>query len=102
MKAYEAKLELEPAGGVALDSLFSRIDVPNSSGMVTSLMPDGQKFTAGSIAMLKVTPSEDGDATLKALIGAKSLLESGRVKCLVTSMNFDLNSTEALIAYFAE
>jgi hypothetical protein len=88
--------------GVALDDLYTRPDMPNAIGPVTVAVPEGAKFNVGEIALLKVTPHAEGDATLRALLGARKLLESGRVKCLATEMNFDVNSTEALLTYLEE
>jgi hypothetical protein len=92
----------ESVRGVALDNLYARPDMPNATGPATISVPEGAKFAVGNIAVLKVTPHSEGDAPLRALLGAQKLLESGRVKCLVTEMNFDQNSTEALLAFFAE
>jgi hypothetical protein len=91
-----------PRRGVRLDSLFTKPDIPNASGPVTIATSEGGKLTVNNIAVLKVTPRREGDAPLKALEGARGLIESGRVQCLVTEMNFDLNHTDALLAYFAE
>jgi hypothetical protein len=91
-----------PQRGVTLDSLFMRPGPPNASGSVSVLDSEGMSFAVDRIAVLKVTPRGEGDASLKALHGARQLLESGRVKCMVTEMSFDLNTTEELISFFAE
>jgi hypothetical protein len=94
--------------GVTLDSLFMRpgrpeaAGAPNASGSVSVLDSEGMSFTVDRVAVLKVTPRGEGDASLRALHGARQLLESGRVKCMVTEMSFDLNTTEELISFFAE
>jgi hypothetical protein len=88
--------------GVMLDTLFTRADAPNASGPVDVTAPSGASVTMNQISVLKVTPRSESAATLKALQGARRLLESGRVQCLVTEMNFDLNHTEAFLNYVVE
>merc|ERR1719213_1255842 len=39
---------------------------------------------------------------MKALQGANKLLRSGRVQCLITEMNFDLDVTEAFLSFVAD
>jgi len=85
--------------GVSLDGLFMR---PNASGLVSVMDSEGMSFAVDKIAVLKITPRSEGDAPLKALRGAQQMLENGRVKCLVTEMNFDLNTTEELISLFTK
>lgn len=89
--------------GVMLDTLFARADADsNASGPVEVTAPSGSSYKMDKVSVLKVTPRSENSAALKALQGAHKLLKSGRVQCLVTEMNFDLNYTEALLNYVTE
>lgn len=88
--------------GVMLDSLFARPSASNSSDAVDVATPEGANVSVGKIALLKVTPRNESDDTLRALQGARGLVESGRVKCLVTEMNFDMSATESFIAFVTD
>jgi hypothetical protein len=86
---------------VMLDTIFLRPDTnASNSGEVTG--PAGQKFLVNKVNILKVTKHSESDATLKALQGARRLLGSGRVQCLVTEMNFDMNHTDAFLKYVVD
>lgn len=86
--------------GVMLDTIFTRPVASNVSTAV--LLPGDGNVSVNTISVLKVTPRSESTATLKALQGARSLLESGRVQCLVTEMNFDLNYTASFLNYVTE
>lgn len=86
--------------GIMLDTLFTRPGESNASVDVAS--QTGDHFTMNRIALLKVNPRSETTATLKALQGARSLIESGRVQCLVTEMNFDMNHTETFLNYVGD
>lgn len=86
---------------VMLDTIFMP-GASNAEGKAEVTGKDGQSFAVNKISVLKVNPKSETTATLKALQGAKQLLQSGRVQCLVTEMNFDLNSTEAFLGTVGE
>jgi len=100
-----AKLKANPPvpmqKGVMLDTLFTS---PNASlqDSIQVTTASGRKIAVNKISVLKVTPRSENVATLKALEGARGLIKSGRVQCLVTEMNFDVNNTESLLNYIGE
>jgi hypothetical protein len=106
-KPKSAPLNKAPAkaapleSGVMLDTVFTR-STANASDAAAVKLPSGADVLVNKIALLKVTPRSESDATIKALQGARSLLESGRVKCLVTEMNFDLNHSDTFLKYVTE
>jgi len=83
---------IEEVDGVALDSIFAK-DGGTSHGGI-----DDIKWSA-PISLLKIMPRTccGSGATLAALQGAKSLLQTGRVRCLVAEMGFDKNTTGPLL-----
>jgi hypothetical protein len=83
---------------VKLDSIFS---ASNTSGAVVVEGPGGN-IVVSKVSLLKVTPRSESAATLKALQGAQGLLKSGRVQCVATEMNFDLNTTEAFLGFVSD
>lgn len=87
--------------GVMLDTLFTS---PNASlqESIEVATASGRKIAVNKISVLKVTPRSENAATLKALEGARGLIKSGRVQCLVTEMNFDVNHTESFLNYVGE
>jgi len=87
--------------GVMLDTVFMRSGESNASD-VDVKTPSGDSVHVNKISVLKVNPRSETGATLKALQGAKGLLQSGRVQCLVTEMNFDLSTTETFLAYVSD
>jgi len=91
----EAEKPVVMESGVMLDTIFTRADESNASAEVTTA--SGEKVAVNKISVLKVTPRSEATATIKALQGATKLLKSGRVQCLVTEMNFDLNTTETFL-----
>lgn len=99
-KAAKLKAEQELEAGVMLDTVFTKEGAASEAVEVKSTSGDSVKVN--KISVLKVTPRSESAATLKALQGAKSLLESGRVQCLITEMNFDLNHTETFISYVGD
>jgi len=94
--------EPEPMeSGVMLDTIFTKAG-GNLSDAAELKGPSGADAIVNKISVLKVTPRSESAATLKALQGARGLLESGRVECLVTELNFDLNHTEAMLSYVVD
>jgi len=99
--ALKAAAEEPMESGVMLDDIFTRDDGEvNVSAFVAT--PEGDKVEVNKISVLKITPRSETDATIKALQGSMELLKSGRVKCLVTEMNFDLNTTETFLELVTE
>lgn len=98
LRAHE-KMLTGSARGIALDTLFMK--EVGSEGLA---LDASAEWTEGDVAMLKITPHGccGRNATVEALKGSWSLLKSGRVKCLVTEMNFDPNSTSELLGLFTE
>eukprot|EP00747_Dinoflagellata_sp_TGD_P106892 gnl/TRDRNA2_/TRDRNA2_169972_c18_seq1.p1 gnl/TRDRNA2_/TRDRNA2_169972_c18~~gnl/TRDRNA2_/TRDRNA2_169972_c18_seq1.p1 ORF type:complete len:350 (-),score=65.82 gnl/TRDRNA2_/TRDRNA2_169972_c18_seq1:67-1116(-) len=97
------------AHGVAIDTVFARRD--NATGLPegvqaieSSTSASAVNFSAGEITMLKVTPKGccGPDATLKVMQGARSLIKTGRVRCMTVELNFDKNSTEELLEFLHE
>jgi len=86
--------------GVMLDTVFTKSGETSASVQVKSA--SGDSVSVNKISVLKITPRSEPAATVKALQGAKKLLESGRVQCLITEMNFDLNTTESFISHVTD
>jgi len=97
--AAHRRVQMSSAHGIALDTLF--VERGGAEAMALDAQAD---WNDGDIAMLKITPHGccGRNATVDALKGAWSLLKSGRVRCLVTEMNFDPNSTAELLGLFLE
>lgn len=85
---------------VMLDTVFTKSEATNEAMEVAA--SDGRTVIVNKIALLKITPRSENDATLRALQGARNLIESGRVQCLTTEMNFDLNHTDSLLSFVTE
>mmetsp|Transcript_139973 Transcript_139973/g.241838 ORF Transcript_139973/g.241838 Transcript_139973/m.241838 type:complete len:413 (-) Transcript_139973:61-1299(-) len=85
------------AGFVALDDVFM-----HPSKEIESATRGIEKVKSGHIAMLKVVlqRTSSNSSVLQSLQGARGLLNSGRVGCLVTEMNFDLDTSKALLGFF--
>lgn len=78
--------------GVQLDQVFNQEGTTSTGGIAAASW-------GGQIALLKVTPRAccGSSATLQALQGASALLESGRVRCLLTELSFSRNTTESML-----
>jgi len=78
--------------GVQLDQVFNQEGTTATGGVAAASW-------GGQIALLKVTPRSScgASATLQALQGASKLLESGRVRCLLTELSFARNTTKDVL-----
>lgn len=85
------------AGLVALDDVFVQ-----PCKEIQSAVRGIDDVKSGHIAMLKVVSQRKNknSSVLQTLQGARGLLSSGRVRCLVTEMNFDIDTSKALLDVF--
>lgn len=97
------KIGMRSIQGVALDGIFVGVDNGHGVERRIASLNDTANWTGADIALLKITPHGccGPNETLNALRGSIELLASGRVKVLMTELNFDPLATHEVIDHLA-